>query len=136
MITIKDVSLDLGISAHAIRFYEKEGMVEIPRNTQGIRYFDEKSIEILRAIVHYRRVGMSLEDIRSILAEFHNHKLSTELLEKTRVELEKQIQELKETHAYLIEKIKIHKSLADLQKKGLDEEARTKAYYDIRNTKR
>lgn len=82
MLSIKRVSEDLGISAHAIRFYEKEGMVEIPRNSRGFREFDERSLDRLRAITHYRRVGVSLEDIRQILAEFHNHRLSTALLEK------------------------------------------------------
>lgn len=132
MPTIKDISEMIGISAHAIRFYEKEGMVEIPRNARGFRQFDDVSIDRLKAIAHYRRVGMSLEDIRRILEEFHNHALSTELLEKTQTELEKQIAELQETHRYLIEKIKIHRHLAELEKQGLSDTERTDAYYDIR----
>ncbi|HFI0934331.1 TPA: MerR family transcriptional regulator [Streptococcus suis] len=83
MSTIKEISELLGISAPTIRFYEKEGMVEIPRNERGIRQFDERSIDRLKAIVHYRRVGMPLEDIQKILAEFHNHALSSDLLKKT-----------------------------------------------------
>ncbi|MGT2832852.1 MerR family transcriptional regulator [Streptococcus halotolerans] len=121
MPTIKDISEMIGISAHAIRFYEKEGMVEIPRNSRGIRQFDDASISRLKAIVHYRRVGMSLEDIRRILAEYHNHALSTELLEKTQLELEKQIAELQETHRYLMAKIKIHRRLAELEKQSLSD---------------
>ncbi|MGT2749468.1 MerR family transcriptional regulator [Streptococcus orisasini] len=132
MLTIKEVSKQLGLSAYAIRFYEKEGMVEIPRNARGFRDFDERSIDRLKAIAHYRRVGMSLEDIRSILAEFHNHALSTELLEKTKRDLEEQIRNLQETHAYLVKKIKIHRHLAELEAQGLSENERTEAYYDIR----
>lgn len=132
MLSIKRVSEDLGISAHAIRFYEKEGMVEIPRNSRGFREFDERSLDRLRAITHYRRVGVSLEDIRQILAEFHNHRLSTALLEKTKRDLEEQIRNLQETHHYLVEKIKIHRQLAELESQGLTENERTEAYYDIR----
>lgn len=88
MLSIKRGSEDLGISAHAIRFYEKEGMVEIPRNSRGFREFDERNLDRLRAITHYRRVGVSLEDIRQILAAFHNNRLSTTLLEKTKRDLE------------------------------------------------
>lgn len=132
MTTIKQVSNDLDLSAHAIRFYEKEGMVSIPRNEHGVRIFDEQSIDRLKAIAHYRRVGMSLQDIKSILAEFHNHVLSTQLLEKTKCDLEEQIANLQETHAYLVEKIKIHRKLAELENQGLDEQERIEAYYDIR----
>lgn len=132
MITIKTISENLGISAHAIRFYEKEGMVEIPRNERGFREFDERSIDRLKAIAHYRRVGMSLEDIRKVLAEFHNHTLSTELLEKTKRDLEKQIHDLQETHHYLVEKIKIHRQLSELEKQGLAEKERTEVYFDMK----
>lgn len=130
--TIKEASEMLGISPHAIRYYEKEGMVEIPRNEHGIRQFDERSIDRLKAICHYRRVGMTLEDIRHVLAEFHNHVLSTYLLKKTQKSLEKQIEELQETHRYLVEKIKIHNRLAELELQGLSDEERTEIYYDIR----
>lgn len=134
MATIKDISEQLGLSAHAIRFYEKEGMVDIPRNPRGIREFDEVSIDKLKAISHYRRVGMSLEDIRRILAEFqnHNYALSIQLLEKTKLELEEKIANLQETYGYLVEKIAIHKQLAELEAQGLSENERTEAYYDIR----
>ncbi|AXQ77937.1 MerR family transcriptional regulator [Streptococcus chenjunshii] len=132
MTTIKQVSEELGLSPHSIRFYEKEGMVTIPRNAHGIRDFDVSSIDRLKAIAHYRRVGMSLRDIQAILAEFHNHALSTKLLEKTQIKLEKQIEELKETNAYLTEKIKIHRRLAELEARGYDENRRTAAYYEMR----
>ncbi|WP_170242487.1 MerR family transcriptional regulator [Streptococcus suis] len=86
-------------------------MVEIPRNERGIRQFDERSIDRLKAIVHYRCVGMPLEDIQKILAEFHNHALSSDLLKKTQA----QIAALQETHAYLVKKIEIHQQLAQLE---------------------
>ncbi|MEX2805296.1 MerR family transcriptional regulator [Streptococcus sp. H31] len=132
MITIKQAAEVLGLSAHAIRFYEKEGMVSIPRNERGIRNFDDQSMDRLKAIVHYRRVGMSLQDISAVLAEFHNHALSTRLLEKTKYDLEKQIEHLQETHTYLVEKIKIHRHLAELEANGFDEDERTAVYYHLR----
>ncbi|MEQ9763831.1 MerR family transcriptional regulator [Streptococcus sp. ZJ151] len=121
MPTIKAISEMIGISAYAIRFYEKEGMVEIARNSRGIRQFDDASIGRLKAIAHYRRVGMSIEDIRRILGEYHNHALSIELLEKTQLELENQIAELQETHRYLMAKIEIHRRLAELEKQSLSD---------------
>lgn len=132
MPTIKAISQQLGLSAHTIRFYEKEGMVTIPRNDKGIREFDAASIDRLKAIAHYRRVGMSLEDIRSILAEFHNHKLSTDLLEKTRASLEQQIADLQETHQFLVQKIKLHRQLAEMAEQGVSLEERMTIYHQFK----
>ncbi len=52
--TTKGIADELGISTHAIRFYEGKGMIHIPRNEQGNRIFDEETMDWLRAIVHYR----------------------------------------------------------------------------------
>ena len=128
MKTIKDIADELGISTHAIRFYEKKGMIHIPRNEQGKRIFDEETMDRLRAIVHYRNVGMTLEDINRVTAEFFNHALSTQILKETKEELELKIIELEATRDYLDEKIKIHQHLADLEAQGFDEEAQYEAY--------
>ncbi|EHJ52978.1 MerR family transcriptional regulator [Streptococcus macacae] len=132
MKTIKDIAAETGLSAHTIRFYEKEGLVTIPRNENGIRYFDEASVDTLKSIAHYRNVGMSLEDIRQIMKEFHNHQLSTQLLKRTLPELDLQIAELTATRDFLIEKIGIHQHLADLQAQGYSEQERYEAYLAIR----
>lgn len=132
MKSIKEISEEIGMSAYTIRFYEKEGLVSIPRNKNGIRDFDEASIDTLKAINHYRRVGMSLDDIRTVMASFNDHVLSTKLLEKTKKELDLQILELQETQHYLNEKIEIHGKLAELQKQGYNEQERLEAYYKMR----
>nr|MDK7246183.1 MerR family transcriptional regulator [Staphylococcus lugdunensis] len=54
MKTIKEVSNETGLSPHTIRFYEKEGLINIPRNKQGIRIFNEITMDTLMAIAHYR----------------------------------------------------------------------------------
>lgn len=122
-----------GLSSYTIRFYEKEGLVSIPRDINGIRIFDEKSLDRLKAIAHYRNVGMSLDSIRQIMAEFSNHELSTKLLETTKKELDLKIAELQETQSYLEEKLKIHHYLAQLQAKGFSSEERLAEYYKMRN---
>lgn len=113
MITIKEVSEKFGITAHTIRFYEKEKLVAIPRNERGIRDFDERSITRVKTILHYRNVGMSLEDIRQVLAHSNDHNFSLGVLAKTREELDRKIMELEETRSYLEHKIAIHQELAE-----------------------
>lgn len=136
MKTIKEVSNETGLSPHTIRFYEKEGLINIPRNKQGIRIFNEITMDTLMAIAHYRNVGMSLQDIKQIMKEFHNHQLSTQLLNNTLTKLDTQINELISTREYLVKKIQIHQHLAELQKNGYTEKARYEAYVALRKMKK
>lgn len=120
MTTIKDVSKMTGLTTYSLRFYEKEGLLKVPRTPSGIRNYDQDSIDAANAIAHYRNVGMSLEDIRCVFKNYHNHCLSVEMLEKTKRDLDNQIAELEQTREYLIHKIGIHRHLADLDKQQKD----------------
>lgn len=113
--TIKDVSRELGISDYAIRFYERKGLLEIPRNNQGVRVFDRETENILAAIIHYRNVDMSINDIKKIFEDFNNHSVSTELLKEKKKDLDIKISELEKTREYLEKKIKMHESIAELE---------------------
>lgn len=115
MKTIKDVSRELGISDYAIRFYERKGLLEIPRNNQGVRVFDRETENILAAIIHYRNVDMSINDIKKIFEDFNNHSVSTELLKEKKKDLDIKISELEKTREYLEKKIKMHESIAELE---------------------
>ena len=110
--TIGQVAELLNISTYTIRFYEKQGLIHVPRNDKGVRVFDNQSIEALKAILHYRNVGMSLEDIRRVFDNFHDHDLSVQLLKSTKKGLDTRIAELEMTREYLIYKIKLHERIA------------------------
>lgn len=99
-------------------------MIAIPRNERGIRDFDEQAINRMKTILHYRNVGMSLEDIRQVLAHSDDHNFSLKVLARTKDELDRKIKELEETRSYLYRKITIHKELAEKEtlEKGNKEE--------------
>jgi len=63
---IKAVVADTGVSAFTIRFYEKKGLLTVARDKNGIRDFDEKSLNRLRWIQCYRRAGLPIKDILRI----------------------------------------------------------------------
>lgn len=113
MVTIKEIAEQFGVTTHTIRFYEKEALIAIPRTERGIRDFDEKSITRMKTILHYRNVGMSLEDIRQVLAHSDDHNFSLQVLTRTKDELDRKILELEETRSYLYRKIAIHQELAE-----------------------
>ncbi|MDN5576450.1 MAG: MerR family DNA-binding transcriptional regulator, partial [Lactococcus lactis] len=54
MVTIATVAGRTGISAYNLRFYEKEGLISVPRTKAGIRDFDEATESRINAIRHYR----------------------------------------------------------------------------------
>ena len=52
-----------------IRYYEKEGLLPTPERTSGnYRLYSKVDLERLRFIMHCRKHGMKLEEIRELLA--------------------------------------------------------------------
>ena len=66
MLTIGEVSARTGLSVHALRFYEREGLLFNPvrRDASGRRRYDEDTLEWLEVCVILRASGMPVEDVR------------------------------------------------------------------------
>ena len=90
--TIKDVEERTGLSRSNIRFYEKEKLIEPSRNeNNGYRDYSENDVENIKKIAYLRTLGISIEDIRSIISE----KVTLqEMLEKQKEVLKNQINDL------------------------------------------
>ena len=90
--TIKDVEERTGLSRSNIRFYEKEKLIEPLRNeSNGYRDYSENDVENIKKIAYLRTLGISIEDIRSIISE----KVTLqEMLEKQKEVLKNQITDL------------------------------------------
>ncbi len=101
MVTIATVAGRTGISAYNLRFYEKEGLISVPRTKAGIRDFDEAAESRINAIRHYRCAGLSLAQIKEVFANTDKHEMIIEVLKVRKKELEKSM-------AYLDKKINIH----------------------------
>lgn len=92
---IKEVEKLTGMSRDNIRFYEKEGLLEIDRNDNGYREYNDEHVQILKRIKLLRSLNISIEDIKDI--QFDNIKLSNylvkhiHLLEDKQIYLEKNI---------------------------------------------
>ena len=68
--TIKDVEKRTGLSRSNIRFYEKEKLIEPSRNeSNGYRDYSENDVDNIKKIAYLRTLGISIEDIRSIISE-------------------------------------------------------------------
>lgn len=63
--SVKEVSLLLGIPEHTVRYYTDMGMIpNIRRAENNYREFDEEAVEWLKGTVYFRQLGLSLKDIR------------------------------------------------------------------------
>jgi DNA-binding transcriptional MerR regulator len=66
--TIKQVSEKTNLSAHVLRYYEKEGLLcHIGRSKSGIRHYSEDDLEWLGLICCLKNTGMSLKQIKAFV---------------------------------------------------------------------
>lgn len=66
--TIGKVAKKLNISAHTLRYYDKEGLLPfVERNSNGIRIFKDTDFEWLTMIECLKKTGMSIKDIKSFI---------------------------------------------------------------------
>ena len=64
MYTIQDVSKKTGLTAHTLRYYEKEGLITgVERSQGGIRQYTDEDLEALGLICCLKNTGMSLQEI-------------------------------------------------------------------------
>lgn len=63
--TIKEASEKTGVSINNLRYYERIGLIpEVPRETSGIRNYDEITLSWIDFVMRFKKAGMALEAIR------------------------------------------------------------------------
>lgn len=71
MMNIKEASQKTGVSAAAIRYYEKESLIpSIDRSETGNRMIDERILRRIRFVTQMRAAGMSIENLRRYIQLF------------------------------------------------------------------
>ncbi|MDR1540903.1 MAG: MerR family transcriptional regulator [Clostridiales bacterium] len=66
--TIKQVSEKTNLSAHVLRYYEKEGLLSrVSRSGSGFRHYSEDDLEWLSLICCLKNTGMSLKQIKDFV---------------------------------------------------------------------
>lgn len=70
LISIGQLSLDMGISIRTIRYYEEVGILKPAKTSDSnYRYYGPPEIEKLGIIMFLKKIGFSLQDIKTVLAE-------------------------------------------------------------------
>jgi Cd(II)/Pb(II)-responsive transcriptional regulator len=66
---IGDIAKKTGCKVVTIRYYEKEGLLAAPDRTEGnYRHYGKEALERLEFILHCRKYGMALDEVRALLA--------------------------------------------------------------------
>ncbi|MEV5282453.1 MerR family transcriptional regulator [Streptomyces sp. NPDC051994] len=113
-LSIGEVAERSGLSVHALRFYEREGLFANPvrRLTNGRRVYHEEDLEWLALCTKLRSSGMSLATIRQYIELARqgpgNEQERLALLRRHEEHVEAQIRELHETLAVMRDKVRIY----------------------------
>ncbi len=103
MYSIQEVSKKTGLSAHTLRYYEKEGLITgVERTPGGFRQYTDEDLEELGLICCLKNTGMSLQEIAQFVELTHQGEFTL----KQRVELlrehrENMIKRMEEMQRYL-----------------------------------
>lgn len=69
LLNIGQVAKRTGVSVEAVRFYERQGLIEAPeRSHSGYRQYPQVTVKRVRFIQHAKEVGFTLKDISELLA--------------------------------------------------------------------
>ncbi|SDP33257.1 MerR family transcriptional regulator, redox-sensitive transcriptional activator SoxR [Nakamurella panacisegetis] len=77
LLTVAEVAHRSGFAASALRFYEREGLMEASRSSGGQRRYERQVLRRLAFIKAARNVGLSLEEVRVELAQLPQSRTPT-----------------------------------------------------------
>ena len=63
-ITIAQAAAMLDVSAHTLRYYERIGLVDVPRDASGNRLYDADAVRRLVFLTRMRLSGMAIRDLQ------------------------------------------------------------------------
>lgn len=64
---ISDLSTMLGITTRTIRLYEKLGLVDPPKRTEGrVRYYEKSDVKRFKFVLKLKTLGLSLDEMKEL----------------------------------------------------------------------
>ncbi len=107
---IGEIAKKFGLSAQAIRYYEKLGILESPpRSTTGYRLYSQATIQRLQFIQYAQSYGLSLNQIKEIIDQFKDRSNTAAITLKNMVrnhlqDLERQMERIRTNHQEISKK--------------------------------
>ncbi len=91
---VNEILKEVGMTRRAIKYYEEKGLLSIKKDTNGYRNYTDEDVKVLKKISVYRKLGISIEDIKNllntndkgILLSVYNQKLQEKQLQESELE--------------------------------------------------
>lgn len=97
---INEAAEQLGLSQRALKYYEKEGLLEVRRDENGYRNYSAQDLKRLKKISLYRKLGIAIKDIESLL-NIEDPARLREILAQKRDQLQQDQTQLQSLEKYL-----------------------------------
>ncbi len=111
MYSIAEVAEKFDISKNTLRYYERIGLLDlIGRDSKGIRFYTDDDLDEINKIVHLRKVGASISEIRIFLSDEKKPTIETlqnriQFLKHLNQKLAKEMIEINEQKDYIDKKL-------------------------------
>lgn len=125
-LSIADAAEHLGVSAHALRYYERDGLLLRPveRSSSGHRRYSARDLDWLRLITRLRATGMPIREVRAYAALVRggggNESARLALLRAHRERVLAQLAEVQDNLSAIDYKIGIYEDLTSSAREGVD----------------
>ena len=91
---VNEILKEVGMTRRAIKYYEEKGLLSIKKDTNGYSNYTYEDVKVLKKISVYRKLGISIEDIKKLLANndkgilisIYNQKLQEKQLQESELE--------------------------------------------------
>ena len=99
--TINEIAKELNITKRAIKYYEEQGLLKVAKDSNGYRNYSEQDVERLRIVSVYRKLGISISDIKKLL-ENENKDILLKILADKEKELQEKTTEYEELKMFVM----------------------------------
>ena len=91
---LNKIAKEVGMTKRAIKYYEEKGLLSMKKDDNGYRNYTQEDVETLKKISIYRKLGISIDDIKKLLEtddkklllSIYNQKLQEKQLQESELE--------------------------------------------------
>lgn len=85
---LNEIANEVGMTKRAIKYYEEKGLLSVNKSNNGYRDYSANDVDTLKRISVYRKLGVSVKDIKSllenndkdVLVRIYNEKMQDKIL--------------------------------------------------------
>lgn len=95
---LNEIINEVGMTKRAVKYYEEKGLLSVDKDSNGYHNYSAQNVETLKKISVYRKLGIGIKDIQSllesddqsILLRIYQEKLKEKILQDSELETLKQ----------------------------------------------